>query len=66
MNILINDLPKKVAEKISLMQALEVLEIQTEGVAVAVNREIIHRQGWEDFRLNENDELTVFKLVTGG
>ncbi|TCS43300.1 sulfur carrier protein ThiS [Reinekea marinisedimentorum] len=66
MNILVNDVSKELPENASLQQAMALLALQTEGAAVAVNREIIHPQGWAEFILNENDELVVFKLVAGG
>ena len=66
MNIFINDVSKVIPDKTALQHALELLNIETHGAAVAVNQEIIHQGSWCDFVLSENDELVIFKLVTGG
>lgn len=66
MNILVNNVSKVIPDSSNLEKALDVLGVDTEGVAIAVNREIIHRDSWGFFRMEENDVLDIFKLVVGG
>ena len=42
------------------------LELPQTGIAVAVNNRMIPRTEWEQFVLNENDELVIIKAVCGG
>lgn len=66
MNILLNDEPQTVADNSQLIAALEQLGIETQGVAVAVNNEILPPDTWPDIALKDQDELVVFKLIAGG
>ena len=37
-----------------------------DGIAVALNYKVIHRQNWSDTKLNENDEIEIVTAVQGG
>lgn len=52
----------------TLAALLESLGIQRErrGIAVAVNGEVVRRDRWDSFHLNENDEIEVIHAVQGG
>jgi sulfur carrier protein len=36
------------------------------GIAVAVNNAIISRSGWDNYKLNENDKVTIIRPTQGG
>lgn len=38
----------------------------TEGIAVAVNRELVPRARWAETRLREHDEIEIIGAVQGG
>ena len=50
----------------NLLKLSQELELPTIGIAVAVNNRMIPRTEWEQFVLNEHDELIIIKAVCGG
>ena len=48
----------EVVEKLSLQQK--------EGIAIAVNDEVIPRKEWNQFHLNENDQIVIIRASQGG
>jgi len=67
MNITINKEPKKIGADFRLLQLLKDIKlINKEGIAIAVNNQVITKSGWEQFRLKENDKITIIKATQGG
>ncbi len=64
--IRINGEPKQIAPDTPLATLLKVLCEDDEGVAVAVNQQIISRDHWHATALSDGDELTVFRAIAGG
>ena len=50
----------------NLLKLSQELELPPTGIAVAVNNRMVPRTEWEQFVLNENDELVIIKAVCGG
>ena len=42
------------------------LELPAQGIAIAVNNKMIPRTEWEQFSLQENDQLVIIKAACGG
>ena len=42
------------------------LNLPKNGVAVAVNQEMVPRENWNGFSLKENDEIIIITAVCGG
>ena len=40
--------------------------VQTKGIAVAVNNNIIPKTSWENHNIYQNDKITVIKAAQGG
>ncbi len=38
----------------------------SDGIAVAKNYKVIHRQNWNETKVNENDEIEIVTAVQGG
>ena len=38
----------------------------TEGIALAVNQNVIPRAKWQDFSVMENDKITIIRATQGG
>ncbi|SNR56913.1 sulfur carrier protein ThiS [Lutibacter agarilyticus] len=51
---------------ISLQEILEQLQISTNGIAVAVNQNIITKSDWLTTTLNQNDAVLIIKATQGG
>lgn len=51
----------------SLWQLLEQYQLhQQNGIAVAVNEEVIAKENWKDQELQENDRILIIKATQGG
>lgn len=66
MNITVNNQPYHSEDRLSLSQLLADLAIKGQGIAVAVNEEIISRNLWEDHNLCDGDRVTVIRATAGG
>ncbi len=45
---------------------LQELGIQSTGIAIAVNNQVIPRSQWEAFLLAEGDKITIIRATQGG
>lgn len=50
----------------TLLQLAQELNLPVQGIAVAVNNQMIPRTQWNAFPLKENDSLVVIKAACGG
>lgn len=50
----------------TLTQLTAQLELPVQGIAIAVNNQMIPRTEWERFILHDNDNLVIIKAVCGG
>jgi sulfur carrier protein len=67
MNIYINNEIQEIEEAISLELVLEQHQLtEKNGIAVAVNEEIIPKNKWEQTRLFDGDKIIVIGAVAGG
>jgi len=65
-NIKVNNTIHRFQATILLGKVLNELEIATNGVAVAVNQNIITKTDWNTQALNEGDEVLIIKATQGG
>ena len=66
MQIKINSNIMDVKEDITVYALLEDLKIMDKTMAVAVNMNVVKKDEWIIFRLQENDEVEVLNFVGGG
>ncbi|WP_067710323.1 MULTISPECIES: sulfur carrier protein ThiS [unclassified Erwinia] len=66
MNITINDSSMTLNGSPTLVELLEQLSRHQPGTALAVNQQIIPRDRWASFHLQEGDELVIFQAIAGG
>ena len=66
MNITVNHETKTLAQVTSLDQLLGDLKISTQGIAVAINNQIITKTQWSNTPLHENDNVTIIQATQGG
>jgi len=62
----VNHEPKLLDSKISLEALLNNLSISLQGIAVAINNQIITKAAWSNTLLNENDNITIIQATQGG
>jgi len=66
MNIHVNHESKSIAETSNLNMLLSQLNISKQGIAVAINNQIITKTQWEQTLLSENDNVTIIIATQGG
>jgi len=65
-NIKVNNTSYQFQADSSLGTILNDLEVSTNGIAVAVNQNIITKTDWNTQTLNEGDEILIIKATQGG
>lgn len=66
MQITINNQPYQFDENTSLENAICTLEIEEDGIALALNEEIIPKSNWQKTILNNEDKIIIIGAVAGG
>ena len=66
MKVFINDKEQSLDGEHSLTHLLSKTMSNTNGIAIAVNNEVVPKNGWEKFQLNENDKVVIIKATQGG
>ncbi|WP_300021200.1 sulfur carrier protein ThiS [uncultured Maribacter sp.] len=65
-NIIVNDTPHLFRSDTTLGLIIKELKISENGIAVAVNENIITKSAWNTKTLNENDKVLVIRATQGG
>jgi sulfur carrier protein len=66
MTIRLNDKDYEVEEGISLATFIEDIGLKSQGIAIAVNYEVISKRKWEETILYDKMELMLIHAVSGG
>lgn len=66
MTIMINGRPHQADKGVCLLQLLEQAQIRTKGIAVAIGGQIIARNRWETFAIDDEVDITVIQATCGG
>ena len=67
MNLVINREKKKFERAASLEDVLLQLGIKSfDGMAVAVNEQVVPKPRWRDYRPEDKDRITIIRAVQGG
>lgn len=67
MEVLINDQPYQVSEEGKMQEALDCLQLSdTQGIALAVNNEVVPKTQWESYRLRPGDKIILIRATQGG
>ncbi|CAL2074872.1 sulfur carrier protein [Tenacibaculum sp. 190524A05c] len=62
----INDSNKTFKTECNLIRMIEELNIQSNGIAIAVNNSIVKKSDWSNHKLSENDDVLIIKSTQGG
>lgn len=66
MNIRVNNIQKEISENTSVEALLEQLNHTQNGIAVAINEEIVLKDNWSYSNLSENDDVLIIQATQGG
>lgn len=67
MEIILNKQVKRVSQHCTLQQlADEMIPEKQNGVAIAINAQVIAKKNWESHLLKPNDDVLIIKATQGG
>ena len=66
MRILLNGEQREFESEITLAALVLVLDLPGEGIALALNRQVVPRAQWSVLRLTEGDCVEIVRAVGGG
>lgn len=66
MKIIINGNEKEFEQNVTLKTVIKQLQIEDKVMAAAVNMNIVKRENWGNYLLQENDKLELLEFVGGG
>ncbi len=66
MNISLNQHTIEIAQNSTLTDLLSSQEIKPEGIAIAINNQIIARKEWATTSLQPNDNIVIIQATYGG
>ncbi|MFI2744443.1 sulfur carrier protein ThiS [Zhouia sp. PK063] len=62
----VNHTTHQVPEKINVQGLLALLGIATNGIAVAVNTQVIPKSQWQQYTLHQSEDILIIKATQGG
>ncbi|MEG0949612.1 MAG: sulfur carrier protein ThiS [Bacteroidales bacterium] len=66
MQISVNNQPIQVETNLTLSQLLPLLNRSSQGIAIAINQQVIMRSKWEETILQEDDSVLIIQATCGG
>lgn len=64
--IKLNDHPVEIGDNFNILQLLEQVKSPINGIAIAINSEIIPQKSWKTVALKPNDQLLIIQATQGG
>ncbi|MEX6627487.1 sulfur carrier protein ThiS [Tenacibaculum pacificus] len=64
--IKVNQKEHQILETLTLQQFVEYLNIQTNGIAIAINSSVVKKTDWSLKLLQHNDDILIIKSTQGG
>ncbi|MBE7628964.1 sulfur carrier protein ThiS [Tenacibaculum piscium] len=64
--IKVNQQEHQILETLTLQEFVEYLNIQTNGIAIAINSSVVKKTDWSLKLLQHNDDILIIKSTQGG
>ena len=64
--IKVNDIQKELSNNLTIVELVEQLQIQSNGIAIAINNNVVKRDDWVSVALQNNDDVLIIKSTQGG
>ncbi|MFD0963706.1 sulfur carrier protein ThiS [Pseudofulvibacter geojedonensis] len=64
--VTVNQKTEQIQENTSLQKLIDELNISSNGIAIAINQNIIKRDNWTSQRLLSGDNILIIKATQGG
>ena len=62
----VNNTPQDIEDQSSINDLLTKLDRSPDGIAIAINREVILKAKWPETLLTENDQVLIIQATQGG
>lgn len=62
----VNQKKHQFSEQLTLMELVENLNIQTNGIAIAINSEVVKKSDWDNHTLKHDDAILIIQSTQGG
>jgi len=66
MYIKVNNKQQEISENTSVQQLVEQLNITPNGIAIAINNNVVTKSEWNSKIINNNDDVLIIKSTQGG
>ena len=66
MLIYVNKEKQEIVDSLTLNGLVERLGVDTKGMAIAINNEVIPKSSWDKVQFKENDRVTMIRATAGG
>ncbi|MCK8520848.1 sulfur carrier protein ThiS [Aquimarina sp. D1M17] len=66
MTVNVNNQSQSISENSSIATLLAELQITVNGIAVALNNEVISKENWGQITLKNEDQITIIRATQGG
>ncbi|WP_405605093.1 sulfur carrier protein ThiS [Polaribacter sp. Asnod1-A03] len=66
MTIKVNNETQEISNKTTLQELVEHLKIQTNGIAIAINNNVVKKTEWSLKNLQQEDVVLIIKSTQGG
>ena len=66
MEIFINSISHLFESKVTLSQVVVSLNLPSQGVAIAVNKNVVTQSQWDNYHLQDQDQVLVIGATQGG
>ncbi|MCB4806936.1 sulfur carrier protein ThiS [Tamlana sp. 62-3] len=66
MYIKVNQTRREVPDNISVEQLIEIYKVSINGIAVAINNEVVKKSDWSSTDLKSDDDVLIIKSTQGG
>lgn len=64
--VLVNETQVEIEGNANLHQLMQTVNSNIDGVAIAINNQIIPKDSWDKQILNQNDNVLIIKATQGG
>lgn len=62
----VNQQEHQISENLTLQKFVESLKIQTNGIAIAINHNVVKKTDWDTKCVIHNDDILIIKSTQGG
>ena len=67
MKVSVNKQPVELSDNSNIVDLLaQIQQESTNGIAIAVNNQVVRKDNWKEYQLSENDNILLIKATQGG